>query len=77
MNETINITQLTADATESLASQLTESDHLIIESDYEYHHDQLGDLLDLMTFALIKTEHEQFKKAKVINMKTFLNNINQ
>ena len=76
MNETINITQLSKDATSSLTSQLTESDHLIIESDYEYHHAQLDDLLDLMIHALIKTEHQQFKQAKVINMNTFLNNIN-
>ena len=76
MNETINITQLSKDATSSLTSQLTESAHLIIESDYEYHHAQLDDLLDLMIHALIKTEHQQFKQAKVINMNTFLNNIN-
>ena len=55
MNDTINITQLRSDATSSLANQLTESAHLIIESDYDYHHAQLDDLLDLMMQALIST----------------------
>ena len=52
MNDTINITQLRSDATSSLASQLTQSAHFIIESDYDYHHAQLDDLLDLMMQAI-------------------------
>ena len=52
MNDQFNITQLQAEVAESISSQLSESDHLIIESDYDWHHAQLDDLSDLITQAL-------------------------
>ena len=52
MNDQFNITQLKAEVAASISSQLSESDHLIIESDYDWHHALLDDLSDLITLAL-------------------------
>jgi len=53
MNDQFNITQLSSEVAASISSQLSESDHLIIESDYDWHHAQLDDLSDLMIYGLI------------------------
>ena len=53
MNNPINITQIKSEVASAIASQLNKTDHLIIESDYDWHHAQLDDLSDHMIQALI------------------------
>ena len=53
MKDTFNLAQLSSEVAASISSQLSESDHLIIESDHNWHHAQLDDLSDLMIYGLI------------------------
>ena len=57
MKDRFNITQLKAEVAASISSQLSESDHLIIESDYDWHHAQLEDLADRMVSVLIGSDY--------------------
>ena len=57
MNNRFTFSQLRSEVVSNFASQLSESDHLIIESDYDWHHAQLDDLADLMVSVLIGSDY--------------------